>query len=86
MTNVAAAEQAVDEPTQNLRGFIESVELEAAVGQSIEACGGDPVAAVRALIVANWMLEHELATLYAKSSKGYLRGRRVTPRPEVQKS
>lgn len=29
----------------------EAAELEAAVGQAIEACGGDPVAAVRALIV-----------------------------------
>ena len=64
----------------------EAAELEAAVGQAIEACGGDPVAAVRALIVANALLEKELATLYAKSSKGYLRGRRVGPKPEVQKS
>lgn len=85
-TNVAAAEQGFDEPTQNLREFIEASELEAAVGQAIEACGGDPVATVRALIVANALLENELATLYAKSSKGYLRGRRVTPRSEVQKS
>ena len=82
-SHVAAAEQAGDEPTQNLCGFIASAELEAAVGQAIEACGGAPVAAVRALIVANSLLEHELATLYAKSSKGYLRGRRVTPRPKV---
>jgi hypothetical protein len=35
----------------------EAAELEAAVGQAIEACGGDPVDAVRALIVANSMLE-----------------------------
>ena len=62
MTNVAVAEQGVDEPTQNLRRFIEAAELEATVSQAIEACGGDPVAAVRALIVANGMLEHELAT------------------------
>jgi hypothetical protein len=37
----------------------------------------DPRAAVTALIVANAMLEDELATLYSKSSRGYLRGRRV---------
>jgi hypothetical protein len=36
-----------------------ATELEAAVGQAIEACGGDPVAAVRALIVANSMLKAE---------------------------
>lgn len=73
MTNGAAAEQAVDE-------------LEAAAVEAIEACGGDLHATIKALIVANALLENELATLYAKSSKGYLRGRRVTPRPEVQKS
>ena len=37
-----------------------AAELGAAVGQTIEACGGDPIAAVRALIVANSMLEKEL--------------------------
>ena len=39
----------------------------------IEACGGDVRAAVKALIVANSMLEQELSALYAKSSTGYLR-------------
>jgi hypothetical protein len=57
----------------------DAAELEVAVGQAIEACGGDPVAAVRALIVANSMLEQELAEVYAKASRGYLRGRKVSP-------
>jgi hypothetical protein len=37
---------------------------------------------VRALIVANSMLERELSDVYAKASKGFLRGRRV-PKPKV---
>ena len=47
------------------------------VAQAIEARGGDPVDAVRALILANAMLEQELADLYAKASHGFVRGRRV---------
>jgi len=59
-----------------------AADMEAAVGQAIEACGGDPVAAVRALIVANAMLEQEMSEIYAKaSSKGFLRGRRVQKKP-----
>lgn len=60
----------------------EAAELEAAVRQAIEACGGDPVDAVRALIVANSMLEQELSAVYAKASHGFLRGRRVTKRKD----
>jgi hypothetical protein len=32
---------------------------------------------VKALIVANGMLEREMAGVYAKASRGYIRGRRV---------
>ena len=42
-----------------------AAELEAALGQAIEACGGDPVPAVRALIVANSLLEEEIDRVYA---------------------
>lgn len=70
MADPAAEQQPVDE----------AAELEAAVGQAIEACGGDPVAAVRALIVANSMLEKELEEVYARASHGFLRGRRVPKR------
>ncbi|MCK1540329.1 hypothetical protein ABIB75_001094 [Bradyrhizobium sp. GM2.2] len=69
-------------PAEQQPAVDEAAELEAAVGQAIEACGGDPVAAVRALIVANSMLEQELAEVYAKASTGYLRGRRVTARKD----
>lgn len=56
----------------------EAADLDAAVAQVIEACGGDPIAAVRALIVANNMLEQEFRAVYAKASRGFLRGRRVS--------
>lgn len=66
----------MSEPTEQ-QPSDDAAKLETAVAQAIDACDGDPVAAVRALIVANAALEHELATLYAKSSRRYLRGRRV---------
>jgi hypothetical protein len=46
----------------------EAAELEPAVRDANETCGGDPVDAVRALILANGMLEQELAAVYAKAS------------------
>ncbi|ABE39352.1 hypothetical protein IP86_02915 [Rhodopseudomonas sp. AAP120] len=59
----------------------QAAELEAAAGQAIEACGGDPVAAVRALIVANSLLEEEAERVYAAAgSWGYLRGRKLPPK------
>lgn len=57
----------------------EAAELEAAAAEAIQACDGDLRATIRALIVANALLERELAAVYAKSSKGFLRGRRVKP-------
>ena len=60
----------------------EAAELGAAAAQAIEACGGDLMQTIRALIVANAMLERELADVYAKASRGFLRGRRVKPRPK----
>ena len=49
--------------------------LEAAVDEAIAACGGDPRAAVRALIVANNLLESEIADLKKAVSHAYMRGR-----------
>jgi hypothetical protein len=49
--------------------------LELAADQVIAACDGDVRAAVRALIVANGMLEAELNDVRAATSKGYARGR-----------
>lgn len=45
----------------------EAEQLEAAVDQAIAACGGDPRAAIRALILANDFLE-------ANASRGFRRG------------
>lgn len=56
-----------------------ATELDAAVEHAIEACDGDLLTTVRALIVANDMLERELRDVYAKASHGY-RGRRVRPK------
>jgi hypothetical protein len=49
----------------------ESEQLEAAVDQAIAACGGDMRATLRALILANEFLEHEMET---KVSQGFVRG------------
>ena len=43
---------------------------------------GDLRATVIALIVANSMLEQEVADVYAKASHGFLRGRRVPKRKD----
>ena len=49
--------------------------LETAVDQAIAVCNGDPRAAVRALIVANNLLESEIAELKKAVSHAYMRGR-----------
>jgi hypothetical protein len=49
--------------------------LEAAVDEAIAVCDGDPRAAVRALIVANSLLESEIADLKKAVSHAYTRGR-----------
>ena len=53
----------------------ENGELEAAVDQAIDACGGDLRATIRALIVANNYLESEVAELMKAVSRAYVRGR-----------
>ena len=49
--------------------------LDAAVDQAIAICDGDARAAVRALIVANNLLESEIADLKKAVSHAYMRGR-----------
>jgi hypothetical protein len=49
--------------------------LEAAVDQAIAVCDGDQRATVRALIVANSVLESEIAELKKAVSHAYTRGR-----------
>nr|WP_245323948.1 hypothetical protein [Bradyrhizobium shewense] len=50
-------------------------DLELAADQAIEACGGDPREAVKALLIAIDFLEAEANKLRAAVSKGYSRGR-----------
>lgn len=64
----------------------EAAELDAAAAQAIEACGGDLMQTIKALIVANGLLEPELADVYAKASHGFLRGRRVPKRARTSGS
>jgi len=59
----------VSQPNQRGNG------LEAAVDQAIAVCGGDLRATVRALIVANNLLESEIAELKKAVSHAYTRGR-----------
>jgi hypothetical protein len=49
--------------------------LEAVAEQAIAACGGNPRAAVKALIVANDFLEQEVEELMKAVSHAYVRGR-----------
>jgi hypothetical protein len=60
--------------------FDDAAELEIAAAQAIEACGGDMLATVKALIVANSLLEQELSDVYTRASFGFLRGRRLPKR------
>jgi hypothetical protein len=53
----------------------DGLELEGAVDQAIEACGGDLRATIRALIVANDYLESEVGELMKAVSHAYTRGR-----------
>jgi hypothetical protein len=50
-------------------------DLERAVDEAIAACGDEPRAAIRALIVANRFLESEVAELMKSVSHAYRRGR-----------
>jgi hypothetical protein len=70
------------DPAEQPTPVDQAAELEAAAAQAIGACGGDMLATVKALIVANAMLERELEDVYAKASHGYLRGRRVRKRKD----
>lgn len=58
--------------------------LEAATDQAIAACGGDARDAVKALIVANELLEAEMKELQAAVSNGYARGK-FEPAPRDRK-
>ena len=69
MVNLEQAMSSVLKPNEQDDG------LGAAVDQAIAVCDGDPRAAVRALIVANNLLESEIADLKKAVSHAYTRGR-----------
>jgi len=48
---------------------------EVAVDEAIAACGGDLRAALKALLIANEFLEHQLESISVQVSNGYARGR-----------
>jgi hypothetical protein len=76
--NEEHAMSALPEQKQEDEAQLEAQRLEAATDQAIEACGGDLRSAIRALILANEFLQHELE---AKVSAGYVRGQvEVVPR------
>ena len=55
--------------------------MEADVSAVIEACGGDPRSAIKALLVENLIQEQRIERLAASLSFGYVRGRiGITPR------
>ena len=61
--------------TQNAQQEPEvTFDLEATAAQAIAACDGDPVAAVKSLIVANEFLLSEVERLKVMVSTGYSRG------------
>ena len=69
MVNLEQAMSSVLKPNEQDDG------LEAAVDEAIAVCDGDVRAAVRALIVANNLLESEIADLKKAVSHAYMRGR-----------
>jgi hypothetical protein len=69
MVNWNSAMSSASQPNEQDDG------LEAAVDQAIAVCDGDPRATVRALIVANNLLESEIAELKKAVSHAYMRGR-----------
>lgn len=59
-------------------------EHEAGVDAAIDACGGDLRATIRALLVTNAFLEHELAFAVPAISYGYSKGWHARRRSEVK--
>lgn len=54
---------------------LDATDLERSVADAIAACDGDPVAAVRALIVTHGLLHHEIDRLRSLISRGFARGK-----------
>ena len=61
--------------TNQLQVTSDTDQLEADVTAVIEACGGDPRTAIRALLVEQHIQEQRIERLAAALSFGYVRGR-----------
>lgn len=61
--------------TEALRAYLaqQARELEQDVQDTLDACGGDPMSALRAMIIANTFLMEENEKLKAQISTGYAR-------------
>ena len=67
--------------TDQIKPTCDTDEMEADVAAVIEACGGDPRTAIKALLVENLIQEQRIERLAASLSFGYVRGRIAgTPR------
>lgn len=60
--------------------------MDADVAAVIEACGGDPRTAIKALLVEQEILEQRIARLASALSFGYVRGRTGTNRIDSTRS
>jgi hypothetical protein len=66
--------------THQVQPISDTDEMEADVTAVIEACGGDPRIAIKALLVENLIHEQRIERLAASLSFGYVRGRiGITP-------
>jgi hypothetical protein len=61
--------------TNQLQVTSDTDQLEAEVTAVIEACGGDPRTAIKALLVEQYIQEQRIERLAAALSFGYVRGR-----------
>jgi hypothetical protein len=67
--------------TEQVQTACDTDRMEAEVTAQIEACGGDPRNAIKALLVEQEILEQRIARLASALSFGYVRGRTGADRP-----
>jgi len=67
--------------TDQIQPVCDMDQMEADVTAVIEACGGDPKMAIKALLVEQEILEQRIRRLASALSFGYVRGRTGADRP-----
>jgi len=68
--------------TDQIQTACDTDQMEADIAAVIEACGGDPRTAIKALLVEQEILEQRIARLASALSFGYVRGRTGTNAPD----